>query len=231
MSTTQVDVQLLKQAVRQLSREDRGLLAEWALYLPDTELRVEEAALPYGGRRYLTVEEYLKFEEESPNRHEYVAGYVYAMSRPVLRHEMIAINLVVQFQSQLRGTLCRAFGSNTKVRFKVDQDDIFYVPDLMVECGSFTENLEAQWLTSPCLIAEVLSPSTQDIDRREKALNYRHIKSLEEYLVIAQRSMEVTVFRRSDNWRPLVLTAPEDIFQSRAAQITVTLANIYEGVL
>ena len=49
-------------------------------------------------------------------------------------------------------------------------------------------------------------------------------------MLIAQRSMEVTVFRRSDKWRPEVLTRPEDVFESRAVDVNVALTEIYEGV-
>jgi Uma2 family endonuclease len=227
MTIVQNDIQLLKQAIRQLSRPEREDLAEWILNSPDVESRVAEAALPYGAKRYYTVEEYLQYEEESAEGHEYVAGYIYAMSSPTIRHEMIVMNVAAQFHNQLRGTPCRAFGSKAKLRLKVDQDDIFYLPDVQVACGPFTE---AAWLTDPCLVVEVLSPSTQAIDRREKMFNYRRISSLEEYVLIAQRSMEVTIYRRSNDWRPQVLTAPEDTFESRAVEVNVTLANIYEGV-
>jgi Uma2 family endonuclease len=231
MTTIQADMQALRQAIKLLSRREREELAEWILNSPDIEFGVAETALPYGGRRYYTVEEYLRFEDESSERHEYVAGYIFAMSPPLIRHEMITTNLLVHFQNQLRGTPCRAFTSNTKLRLRVAQDDVFYMPDVLVACGPFTEEVQdAKWLTDPCVVIEVLSPSTEAIDRREKALNYRHIPSLEEYILIAQRSMEVTVFRRSDNWRPLVLTAPEDVFESRAIEVNIALANIYEGV-
>ena len=140
-------------------------------------------------------------------------------------------NVAVQFQSQLRGTPCRAFSSKMKLRLQVDRDDIFYVPDVMVACGPFTEEaLDAQWLTTPCVVVEVLSASTELIDKREKALTYRNIASLEEYVLVAQRSTEVTVFRRSDHWRPQVLTALEDVFESGAVEVNIALANIYEGV-
>src|SRR5579859_2631549 len=232
MTTIQTDIHALRQAIRQLSRREREELAEWILNSPDNESWVAEAApRPYGGRRNLTVEEYLSLEDESGVRYEYVAGQIFAMCSPVVRHEMITTNLVFHFQNQLRGTPCRAFSSNTALRLKVDQDDIFYLPDVMIACGPFTEEVQSsQWLANPCVVVEVLSPSTQSIDRREKALNYRHIASLEEYLVIDQRSMEVTVFRRSDQWRPLVLTAPEDVFESHAVEVNVALASIYEGV-
>lgn len=231
MTTIQPDMQALQQAIRQLSRREREELAEWILNSPDREWGVAEPALPYGDKRYFTVEEYLSFEEESLAGHEYVAGAIFPLVAPIVRHNMIATNLAVQFHSQLRGTPCRAFSSKIKLRLQVDGDDLFYVPDVMIACGPFTEEmLDAQWLTNPCIIVEVLSASTESIDRREKALNYRHIPSLEEYLVIAQRSMEVTVFRRSDQWRPRVLTSAEDVFESRAVEANISLATIYEGV-
>src|SRR5262249_30196105 len=134
-------------------------------------------------------------------------------------------------QGQLRGTPCRTFGSRMPVWFKVDQDDIVYLPDLTIACGPFTEDImKAPWLTNPCIVAEVLSASTASIERREQAINYPHIASLEEYVVVAQRSMEVTVFRRSEDWRPQILTTPEDVFESRAVEANISLANVYEGV-
>jgi Uma2 family endonuclease len=231
MTTDLADIPALRQAIRQLSRREREELAEWILNSPDTASWVAEAALPYGGKRYFTVEEYLNFDEGGLIRYEYVAGRIFAMCSPLIRHEMIAANLMFHFQNQLRETPCKAFSSNTAVRLKVDRDDIFYLPDVTVACGPFTDEvLNTQWLINPCLVAEVLSPSTESIDRREKALNYRHISGLEEYILIAQRTVEVTVFRRSDNWRPLVLTSSDDVFESRAVEVNIALADIYEGV-
>jgi Uma2 family endonuclease len=163
-------------------------------------------------------------------RYEYVAGQIFAMTTPLIRHGVIATNLLVHFQEQLRGGPCRASPSNTAVRLQVNREDIFYIPDVMVACGPLTDKiLDAQYLTNPCVVVEVLSASTEAIDRREKALNYRYLPSLEEYLLVAQRSMEVTVFRRSEGWTPRVLTAPQDVFESRAVEVKLALADIYEG--
>jgi len=230
MTTTQTDLQSIKQAIQQLSRIEREELADWMLESPGFEPRVEETALAYGARRRLTVEEYLDLDREDGVRYEYVAGQIFAMSSPLIRHQAIATNLLGHFHHQLRGGPCRTWDSQTKVRLQVDREDILYIPDVMVSCGPLTDKvLDGQYLTNPCIVVEVLSPSTQAIDRREKALNYRHLPSLEEYLVVAQRSMEVTVLRRSDSWSPQVMTAPEDIFESRAVEVKIALADIYEG--
>jgi Uma2 family endonuclease len=229
MSMSQNEIQAIKQAIGQLSRIEREELAEWIMDASSLDLRVEEPALAYGGRLKLTVEEYLELEEDGV-RYEYVAGQIFAMSSPRIRHQVIAANLLAHFYNQLRGGPCRAWDSHTKVRLQVDREDIFYMPDVMVACGPFTDKvLDEQYLTNPRVVVEVLSPSTEAIDRREKALNYRHLLSLEEYLVVAQRSMEVTVSRRSENWSPQVLTAPEDVFESRAVEVKIALADIYEG--
>ncbi len=229
MTIIQADLQSLQQAIRQLSRREREDLAEWILNSPDTEVGVAEMALRYGGRRFMTVEEYLSMEEGLV-RYEYIAGQIFAMGSPLNRHEMIVANLIGQFHSQLRGTPCRAFASNARVRLNVDGDDVFYTPDVLVSGGPFTDQvLEEPYLTNPCIIVEVLSASTEAIDRREKALNYRHVPSLEEYLLIAQRSMEVTVFRRGTNWSPQMLTAADDVFESRAVEVNIVLADIYDG--
>jgi Uma2 family endonuclease len=230
MTTTQTDIQGIRQAVQQLSRIEREELVDWMLNSPVFATRVEEPALAYGGQRRLTVEEYLELEEPDGVRYEYVAGQIFAMSNPLMRHEAIAANLLAHFHNQLRGGPCRAWGSHAKVRLQVNRDDIFYMPDLMIACGPFTDKiLDTQYLTNPCVVVEVLSASTEAIDRREKALNYRHLPSLEEYLLVAQRSMEVTVLRRSENWSPQVLTAPENVFESRAVEVKIALADIYEG--
>jgi len=90
------------------------------------------------------------------------------------------------------------------VRLKIKMDEFFYYPDVVVACGS--EGVENYFLRNPKVIAEVLSPSTEGTDRREKFMNYRRIPTLEEYILIAQDTPEVTIHRRSTEWKPTVLT-------------------------
>jgi Uma2 family endonuclease len=66
--------------------------------------------------------------------------------------------------------------------------------------------------TQPVLIVEVLSPSTERIDRYEKLLAYRQVPSLQEYVLIAQERMLVEIHRRGtdEEWEHEILTEPED---------------------
>jgi Uma2 family endonuclease len=221
----------LRQAISQLSRQEREDLAEWILNSPDSETRVAERLLTYGAQQRLSVEEYLRLEDESDRRHEYIDGQIFEVNRPMLRHHLIVGNVVGYLYEQLRSSQCKVFSSNVRVRLRVAQCDIVYIPDVVVACGPFTqEALDLQYLTEPTVAIEVFSPATEDIDRREKLLNYRQIPSLEEYVLVAQWSPRVTVYRRSDNWNPLVLREPRDVFESSAMEVSITLADIYEGL-
>jgi Uma2 family endonuclease len=228
--TAQVDMQALRQMIRQLSPIVREELAEWILNSPDIEVRVEEPPPPYGGHPALTVDEFLRLEEDTSTRCEYIAGQIFPILTTVVRHQMIVTNVFFRFFSQMRGGPCVALQSNTRVRLQANGADIVYIPDVVIACGPFADEvLNQRYLTDPCVVVEVASAFTEAIDRREKPLTYRQIPSLEEYLVVSQRTMEVTIFRRSENWSPTVLTKPEDVYESRAVEVNIALADIYEG--
>jgi Uma2 family endonuclease len=177
----------------------------------------------------LSVEDYLRHETDGAVRHEYIGGRIRAMAGTSEGHNLIAINLVSAFHTHLRGGPCKAYMSDFKVRLEIDREDIFYYPDLMVACQRV--GVEQYYLRYPTLLVEVLSPSTENIDRREKLLNYRQISTVEEYVLIAQDTREVTVHRRAEGWAPRLITAPDDTVEFRSIQLSLPLARIYEGVL
>ena len=61
-------------------------------------------------------------------------------------------------------------------------------------------------------------------------MNYREIQTLEEYILVAQDKLEVTVFRRSEDWRARVMTPPDESAEFRSIGLTLALDRIYEGV-
>lgn len=177
---------------------------------------------------YLSVEDYLKFEAEAQVRHEYIGGRIHAMSGTTVRHGVIVTNLATNFHGHLRGGPCKTLIAEVKVQLEVHREDIFYYPDIMVACEH--EGLEKHFLRHPKLIVEVLSPSTEATDRREKLLNYPLIASLEEYVIVAQDSREITLHRRAEHWRPTQITATDAPVEFRSINLTIPLAQIYEGV-
>ena len=178
----------------------------------------------------ISAEKYLEYEKTSDIRHEYVAGQVFAMAGASEEHNLIATNIIAILRPQLRGTSCRVFMSDMKVKIKINNTNIFYYPDVMVTCNS--EDKEKYFKTHPSLIIEVLSSSTATIDKREKRLNYQHIDSLKEYVLVYQNQIKVEVCRQDDqgNWSTEVLGKDHKL-QLESVNLTLTMADIYEDVI
>ena len=178
----------------------------------------------------ITVEEYLKLEQDAEIRHEYVAGQVYAMAGASEAHNLIVGNIFALLRPHLRGSSCRTFFSDMKVKIKTQQADVFYYPDLLVACDP--NDNKKYFKTSPNLIVEVLSDSTQTTDRREKRVNYQTIDSLQEYVLVSQDEIKVEIYRRdkNNNWTVETLNKDDDL-QLNSVGLTLTMADIYEDVL
>jgi Uma2 family endonuclease len=82
----------------------------------------------------------------------------------------------------------------------------------------------------PKTLIEVLSETTEAIDRREKFLSYRQIDTFEEYVLVAQDKMEVTVFRRANDWLPEVLRETDRALSLPSLDFTLPLKRVYESV-
>ena len=160
----------------------------------------EHASMSTAGPRYkLSIDEYLRGELESDIRHEYIAGETYAMVGASDRHGLIALNLATALRPAVRGTPCQVFMTDMKLRLVNGGEEVFYYPDLLVSCDP--QDRATYYRTRPCLIVEVLSETTQRIDRREKWLAYTTLESLREYLILSQDRREADLYRREDGWR------------------------------
>lgn len=176
----------------------------------------------------MSVADYLDLEERSDVRHEYIGGGIHAMSGASEAHNTIALNIASALRSKLRGGPCRVYIADFKLRLEIARADIFYYPDVLVSCNA--AGIEEFFLRLPTIIFEVLSPSTENIDRREKKSNYLQAQSLEEYVVVAQDRREVTIFRRATGWQGEIYTAPQAVVEFRSVKQSMTVAEIYEDV-
>lgn len=176
----------------------------------------------------MSVEDYFAFEEKSEVRHEFVGGEIHAMSGASAAHNQISLNVAAALRGKLRGGPCRVFMADFKVWLQVAREDIIYYPDVVVSCHP--TGIERNYLRLPTLIFEVLSPSTETIDRREKKMSYEKTLTLEEYVIVAQDRREVTIFRRAAGWGGEIYTAPEATMEFHSIKQSLTLAEIYEDV-
>lgn len=140
----------------------------------------------------MTPQAYLEWEQQQPIKYEYINGQVFAMTGGTLPHNSIALNLASALKNYLRGKPCKVFMADAKVG--VSLNGPFHYPDVMVTCDD-RDRTARQVVYHPCLIVEVLSPGTADIDRGKKFRNYRRIDTLKEYVLIETETMNVDCYR------------------------------------
>jgi len=177
----------------------------------------------------LNEQDYLDLETHSQVRHEYVEGYIFAMSGTTKAHNQIALNLATLIRSHTRGTRCRVYMAEVKVR--IPRKQIYYYPDLMVGCDP-TDRQSKYYLERPCLLVEVLSESTKHIDKREKLLAYQTLGSVQEYVIVSQTEPLVEVHRRDEQgqWYVDTYNTIEEQIYFRCIDLPVTMQDIYEDV-
>lgn len=178
-------------------------------------------------RRLLDEREYLAREAAAAVRHEFVGGVAYAMAGAGERHNRIALNIAFQFRAAARGTPCGVYIADMKLR--VAHAAAYYYPDVMLSCEPATPG--TLFKEAPCLVAEVLSPSTAAIDTREKLHAYRGIASLRYYVLADSDRAAVNYWVRGSDggWLEAALDSDEQLqIECGPVRVGLTLADIYE---
>ncbi len=176
----------------------------------------------------MSFDEYLQLETTSEIKHEYIAGLVYAMAGASRNHNLISVNLISALHTHLRGTSCSAFMADMLLKLQINNEDVAYYPDLMVDCDE--GNQDKLFIKYPTVIIEVLSESTKRVDLREKFLSYQTIDSLQEYIVVKQTEWEVIMYRRALNWQAESFKA-EDMLVIPSIKLEISVKDIYERVV
>jgi Uma2 family endonuclease len=176
-----------------------------------------------------TPEEYFQWEEGQQLRHEYINGEVYAMSGGTINHSKIASNLNFILKSHLRSGGCQVLTSDARVNI-VQSNDYVY-PDLSVTCDDRDRNT-SQYITYPCLVIEVLSPSTANYDRGDKFRMYRRNPSLQDYLLVDAEKIAIDLYRQNEsgNWEIINYQA-EDAIKLQSINLSCLIEDIYEDIV
>lgn len=141
-------------------------------------------------------EDYLAWEAEQTERHEYLDGEVFAMAGAQDRHVTVAGNLYIALRQHLRGSPCRTYMSD--MRLQVVASNCYFYPDVLVTCST-KDASNANVKSEPKLLAEVLSPSTAAYDRGLKFAHYRSLPSLEEYVLIDLDTRTIDCYRKGND--------------------------------
>ena len=188
-----------------------------------------------------TVDEYLKLERESLERHEYMDGHIYLMAGESLPHGRVSVNVTGIFYNQLKGKPCGALTKDAKVRSGPipmpgqSTAGLFSYPDLLVVCGEIEfHDAFKDVILNPRLILEVLSPSTEKFDRIEKFERYKKWNpSLTDYVLISQDSARIEHHQRQPDgaWTSQTYSGLNSIFTIPSIQCTISLTDVYDRVV
>jgi Uma2 family endonuclease len=175
-------------------------------------------------QHYVSPDDYLRSEESSPVRHEYVGGALHAMAGASERHNQIVSNLHLQLRLAARGSGCRVFTSDMLVQAAAD---LFYYPDVVVLCDP-TDN-HPRVKQRPCMVFEVLSPTTAPIDGREKLRAYREMPSVQAVFLVQQDMQCVECHLRGDDhiWRHFTQLG-DGSFAVPCVAAELAMADVYE---
>ncbi len=179
--------------------------------------------------RLWTAQEYFHWEGQQERKHELHKNRIYAMAGVSRAHSLVSVNLTRLLSSQLRRKPCEVYSSDMRVKIKWDKT--YTYPDLTVACGRplLLPAVKPDKLTNPTLIFEILSPSTEYIDRNFKLESYLRLESLQGYFLVAQDAPQIEAYIRADDgWRQELVVGLEATLWLDMLGCAIPLAEIYE---
>jgi Uma2 family endonuclease len=175
----------------------------------------------------MSAEEYLVWEATQEERYEYWDGEVVMMSGATRNHNRISLNFSKLLDNALADRSCEVYIVDVKVQVEPGQK--YFYPDVVVTCDE--RDTDPQWVQFPCLIIEVLSPSTEAADRGKKFAKYRQSPTLQEYVLVQVTQPGVEVFRRNEQGK-WVLSEYNlgDILRLESLDVEIAIAHLYRQV-
>jgi Uma2 family endonuclease len=179
-----------------------------------------------------TYVDYLATEQTSERRHEFIDGVVVAMAGGSDEHNAVATRFTTLFGVRVpRG--CRSY--NPDQRFWIAATGRGRYCDGSIICGKPEHPAhDSQATTNPLVVVEVLSPSSEGDDDGDKRRDFQSLESLQAYVLAAQDSRSVKVYRRTERgeWRNAPDTYRDgDTFELPNLTRALSVDEIYDDIL
>jgi Uma2 family endonuclease len=177
----------------------------------------------------MTLEEFYAWDSGDELRYELIDGVPVALPLPRNAHGKIlsalARYIVDALDGPLKGTACIRAGILSPSR-----SNSFYQADLAVSCKPQLDDRHE--MSEPLLIVEVLSPSTEDKDRKIKLVDYRKIPSVQEVLMVDCTRRYCELHRRldDDRWLTELLVDLNATVTLESIGAVLTLSDIYANI-
>jgi Uma2 family endonuclease len=176
----------------------------------------------------MTPEEYFAWEEKQLEKHELMDGQVYAMSGGSVNHSRIAIRFVTMVDTHLDASGC--ITGNSDLRVNIVGTNNYTYPDVSVTCDD-RDKITPQHITYPCLIIEVLSPSTETYDRSGKFRLYRKNPNLQDYLLVSSTSIEMDLYHKNTAGDWLIINYQAgDTIELKSINLSFPIEQIYRNL-
>ncbi|MFM8330535.1 MAG: Uma2 family endonuclease [Candidatus Methylumidiphilus sp.] len=178
-----------------------------------------------------TAEEYLAMERNAVHgKYEFVDGHIFAMVGASREHNLICVNIARELSIQLKNRPCEAYVNDMRV--KAASAKSYYYPDITIVCGKpELEDGHNDTLLNPTVLIEVLSPSTEAYDRGGKFANYRHIASLQEYMLVSQDQALIEHYvRQQEAWLLTETTGLDGVVNIKSVGCVLALREVYDKV-
>ena len=194
----------------------------------DDDQVLREPIAPYGKKAY-SIQEYLDFENSSPEKHEYYNGEIFAMAGASDNHAAIETNLIISLGNALKKSPCKPWVSSK--RLHIPSNTLFTYPDITIACRDELPKSETG-ATLPKVIIEVLSKSTRKYDRGEKFELYKDIPGLQEYILVDSEQFAIDIYRKNaeNNWELEQYETQDRSIKIKALDISLSFKKIYESV-
>jgi Uma2 family endonuclease len=176
----------------------------------------------------LTPTEYLAWEEQQLEKHEYIEGQVYAMSGGSVNHGRIAIRLTALFDAHLEGST--GITGNSDIKINIAKTNHYTYPDASVTCAEADQSTPSHF-TYPCLIVEVLSDSTEAYDRGGKFRLYQNNPALQDYLLVSSTRVEVDLYQKTATGEWMIITYQAgDTIELKSINLRFPIGQLYRGL-
>ena len=178
------------------------------------------------GERLLTEEEYFALEKKSKIKHEFMDGLIFSMAGARRNHSLAGTNISTELNLQLREKDCEVHANDFRVKIRKGH---YVYPDVAVACGEILTEDNDLTLLNPVVVFEVLSRSTEQRDRGDKAEDYFRLESLEEYVLVSQYRVRVEHFARQKNneWTLKIYEDLADVLELKSINCRIPLNLIY----
>jgi Uma2 family endonuclease len=190
--------------------------------------------LAFYGKNKFTEDEYLDFERNSLERHEYYKGEIFQMAVPDREHTVIHTNVFGRLFKHLEDKPCQPYTNALRIRVK--KNTLYTYPDISIICYDFmkeeeNEEDEKNSVIEPSVIIEILSPKTRNYDQGDQFRLYKDIPRFAEYIIIDSRSILVQTNLKNEAgfWATREFKNPEDSLFISTADFTLPFSEIYKG--